>query len=300
MIPGLNFYQSKVANMNELISEFVASQFTPELIEDILRSFELFEVFNSQDHEEKLIDVLTDSNLTPIDQKDGVFKAIHAIVNHILEAHTIETYNDTPLHVKNEILSALFLVQHLEDSTPFQIALESHENDEEILAFIISQLSSLEVTDVMTAIASFRPSVLKMLKQYLVSKEQEENIPKVEKYIKILKDLKAFSKKDDLIGLKLTESGMLLGQNLQTYASFVQGIDIGDVDTLAWNILSLLYMTPDGFNSPILAYRRHSHIFFEDMSVIGMVENKLAMHLNRFNEYQKALHEKIRLSEAGS
>jgi hypothetical protein len=286
--------------MNELISEFVGYQFTPETIEDIKRSFELFEVFNNQDHEEKLIEVIMDSNMTSVEQKDGVYKAIHLIADSILEAHTIETYNSTSLYIKNEILSALFLVQHLEDSRPFQIALESNENDEEILAFIISELSTLEVVDVMTAIASFRPTVLRTLKEYLQTKEIEESIPKVEKYVKILKDLKEYTKRNDLLGLKLTESGMLLGQNLIVYASFIQSIDVGDMDGLAWNILSLLYMSPEGYNSPILAYRKYSHVFFDEMNVIGIVENRLAAHLANFNEYQKAVYEKNRLSKTSS
>jgi hypothetical protein len=286
--------------MNDLISEFIAQQFTPEAIEDITRSFDLFEVFNSRDHEEKLIDVLTDSNITAIEQKDGVMRVLHELADNILLAHTIKTYDDTSLFIKNEIMSSMFLVQHLEDSSPFQIALESNENDEEILAFIVSELSALTAVDAMTAIVDFRPTILKTLKEYLSSKELEQEVPMVDKYIKMLKDLKDFSKKDDLIGLKLIQSGMLLGQNIETYASFVQGIDTANVDDLAWNILSLLYMTPEGFNSPILAYRKYSHIFFDNINVIGMVENKLAMHLDKFNEYQKVLHETIRVSEASS
>lgn len=286
--------------MNDLISEFIAQQFTPEAIEDVKRSFDLFEVFNSRDHEEKLIDVLADSNITAIEQKDGVMRVLHELADNILLAHTIKTYDDTSLFTKNEIMSSMFLVQHLEDSSPFQIALESNENDEEILAFIVSELSALTTVDVMTAIADFRPTILKTLKQYLSSKELEQEVPRVDKYIKMLKDLKDFSKKDDLIGLKLIQSGMLLGQNIETYASFVQGIDTANADDLAWNILSLLYMTPEGFNSPILAYRKYSHIFFDNINVIGTVENKLAMHLDKFNEYQKVLHETTRVSQASS
>lgn len=286
--------------MNDLISEFIAQQFTPEAIEDVKRSFDLFEVFNSRDHEEKLIDVLADSNITAIEQKDGVMRVLHELADNILLAHTIKTYDDTSLFTKNEIMSSMFLVQHLEDSSPFQIALESNENDEEILAFIVSELSVLTTVDVMTAIADFRPTILKTLKEYLSSKELEQEVPRVDKYIKMLKDLKDFSKKDDLIGLKLIQSGMLLGQNIETYASFVQGIDTANADDLAWNILSLLYMTPEGVNSPILAYRKYSHIFFDNINVIGMVENKLAVHLDKFNEYQKVLHETTRVSQASS
>jgi hypothetical protein len=286
--------------MNDLITEFIAQQFTPEAIEDVKRAFDLFEVFNSRDHEEKLIDVLADSNITAIEQKDGLMRVLHELADNILLAHTIKTYDDTSLFTKNEIMSSMFLVQHLEDSSPFQIALESNENDEEILAFIVSELSALTTVDVMTAIADFRPTILKTLKEYLSSKELEQEVPMVDKYIKMLKDLKDFSKKDDLIGLKLIQSGMLLGQNIETYASFVQGIDTANADDLAWNILSLLYMTPEGFNSPILAYRKYSHIFFDNINVIGMVENKLAMHLDKFNEYQKVLHETTRVSQASS
>jgi hypothetical protein len=93
---------------------------------------------------------------------------------------------------------------------------------------------------------------------------------------------------------------MLLGQNLIVYASFIQSIDVGDMDGLAWNILSLLYMSPEGYNSPILAYRKYSHVFFDEMNVIGIVENRLAAHLANFNEYQKAVYEKNRLSKTSS
>jgi hypothetical protein len=286
--------------MNELVSEFISQQFTPEAVEDFKRAFELFNAFNSLDDDEKLIDILTDSNLTSIDQKDAIYKAVNDSADKILSAHTIRTYDDVSLAVKNEMMSALFLVQHLEDSKPFQIALESPENDDEILAFIISELSTLDKLDVMSAIADFRPSVLKQLKAYLLSKETEDTTPVVDKYIKTLKEFKAFSKKDDLIGLQLTESGMLLGQRLETYAGYISNIEVRDLDTLSYHILSLLYMTPEGINSPILAYRRSSHVLFDDLAVVSNVENKLASLVANFNEYQKALNEKIRLSETGS
>jgi hypothetical protein len=59
-------------------------------------------------------------------------------------------------------------------------------------------------------------------------------------------------------------------------------------------------MTPEGINSPILAYRRSSHVLFDDLAMVSNVENKLASLVANFNEYQKALNEKIRLSEIGS
>jgi len=294
--------------MNELITEFIGEQFTSEAIDEIKKSIELFDVYNALDYEDKMIELLMDGNLTSTDQKDGIVKIINDTLDLILEAHTISVYTNTPIYIKNELLSALFLVQHLEDSRPFLIALESQDNDDEILAYILSELSELDVTDVLTAIASFRPAILKQLKVYLQSKDTDSEITGIEKHIKILKELEQFCEKEDLIGLKLTKSGMLLGQNLETYAKFISDLDVKKQDDLTAHILSLLYMTPEGLNSPILAYRQKVHIFFNENdataitgnTLAALIENKLALLVANFNEYQKALNEKIRLSQVSS
>jgi hypothetical protein len=284
--------------MNELISEFITNYFTEEVIDDIRQAYDLFTVFNNQDHEEKIIDALTDSNLPGIDQKDVVLKIIHATADTILEAHTIKTYDDVCLSVKNKILTALFLIQHLENSTPFLIALESQDNEEETLAFIISELTNIEPSDVMLAVADFRPSLLTNLKKYLESLQNDsEQTEPISKYITMLKELKEHTKQDDLIGLKLTESGMLLGQKLFTYSSFISDIPVSTVDNLGLQILSLIFMTAEGLNNPIVTYQRNSHLFFDDVLMMGKVENSISGHLANFNEYRKALYEKNRLSE---
>lgn len=286
--------------MNELLTEFISNNFTPEAIEDIKRALDLFDAFNSQDYEHLLLDPLYNSNTTAIEQRDDVLKAIHKLSDDILLAHTIETHPGTSLFFKVEVMSALFLVMHLEDSLPFMLALESNDSDEEILAFIISGLSTLDLTDVMVGISAFRPSMLKMLSQYLTAKNAEADMPRVEKYLKTIKEFKTFTNRKDLIGFKLTEGGMLLGQHLKTYATFIQDMEVKDIDSLALNILSILYMSSDGFNSPILAYRKFSHVFFEDINVISMVEDKLSYHLGKFNEHMKAVYEKNRLSQAST
>jgi hypothetical protein len=284
--------------MNELISEFINNYFTDEVIEDLRQAYDLFEVFSNQDHEEKIIDALTNSNISTTDQKDAVLKAVHDVADSILDAHTIKTYDDVCLSVKNKILTALFLIQHLEDSKPFLIALESQDNEEEILAFIISELTNIEPCDVMLSIADFRPSLLVNLKKYLESMQVDtEQTDSVDKYVSILKELKDYTKQNDLIGLKLTESGMLLGQRLFTYASFISDIPVNNIDSLALQILSLIFMTAEGLNNPIVTYQRNSHLFFDDAMMMGKVENSISSQLANFNEYRKALHEKNRLLE---
>ena len=64
-----------------------------------------------------------------------------------------------------------------------------------------------------------------------------------------------------------------------------------DMETSALNMLSVLYLSTDGFNSPIITYRKYSSRVFNDLDAISRVEVKLLGYIAKVEELLKAKNE---------
>lgn len=286
--------------MDELISIFIESHFSEEFREEIERSFGLIEFFDYKDAYSGFVDILTDqSNLTGPDMQDLFTSELNKKLDYMLQEHQLQLVPEATVFEKNEILLALAHVQNLQDYTGIIAALESMESDELKTALILSDLSTLDESKALSLIVKINPRALQALKDYIYAKEkaQEKNSP-VDSAL--LSNFKLFSQLygQTTLGASLVATGMMPAQRFHTYLGYVEPEVVGpDDDQTALNILSLIYLSEDGFNSPLLVYRKYSYQLLHDLNRVSRIEVKILGMIARVTEHKKAQDEQARLSQ---
>lgn len=275
--------------MDELVAAFIENFFSDELKQEILRSLDLIEKFNSDIIYDDLINLIHQSEvLSTEDISDYFVTELVDKLKFILRAHRIEPNNEIPIQKLNEILNALYIIQNLEDYTGIIRLLESFESDTEILIKIIAELCTLDETEVLECIANFDGVILKNLKQFIYSKEKEPLEISNETFIF---NIKCFFElfQINTVGKVLLDSGMRIDSNVKFYIQYLsKDILIGNDENKALNILSVLMLTTEGQKDPINIYRKISFYLFQNLNTTALVETEFIKLLNKYNEYKNA------------
>lgn len=285
--------------MDELIAIFVDNHFSEEFKQEIERSFGLIDFFEYKDAYSGFVDILTEESVqSREDMKDRFVKELHNKLNFMLQEHTIVSTPEATVFEKNEILLALAHIQKLEDYTGVIRVLESLEPDEIKFATIISDLSTLDESTVLSVVSTFNPRVLDILKQYIYNKEDVVDSSEMVDS-KLLNHFKLFTSiyGEDNLGSIMLTNGMRAGQRFDTYLTYVESDIVSDNDDkTALNILSCIYLSYDGLNSPLLVYRKYSTRLLHDLNRISRIEVKILSMIAKLSEYKKAEDEKARVS----
>lgn len=290
--------------MDDLIIGYIQDRFTDELQEEIIRSFDLFDFFEYNQAYSGFVDILMNASYESSEStQDKFISELHKKLDYVLQQHTIVTVEDTDIWTKNELLTALGRLQHLEDYSAVIHTLESMVSDEEELSIILSDVCALDEQTVMSAISEFNPTVLETLKTYIYQIESERDVS-TERPLKLIEGLRLFTTEvcKDSIVAKLLQSGLLPGQRFETYLSFVQSdlhVENNTVKT-AENILSLLIASSDGYNAPITVYRKYSMQILGNLNLVTEVEVKILGLIAKYSEIKKVNDEKARLSSASA
>lgn len=286
--------------MDELISTYVENTFTEELKHEIYRSFSLFDYFEHQNALSGLIDILNDASYMDSNAlKDKFVLELHSQLDYVLQQHNIRVTPEATLEEKNEIISALALIQNLEDYSGIITLLESFESDDLQLATILSDLCMLDYTRILSLIEYFDPHILQLLKDFIYSKENEA-AGEDKQPLAVVANAKLFFTQygKENIGGNLIDNDVNMGSKFETYLPFVdEDLVVESDEQTAMNILSLLYLSIDGYNAPLLVYRKYSYQLLHDLNRVSKIETLIVKTINLFEEFKKAHNEKARLSQ---
>lgn len=290
--------------MDELISAFLDNYLTDEFREEVLRSFDLFDFYEYHQAYSGFIDLLTDqSNMSSDDLKDRFIIELNSKLDYILEQHTIILIDTATTHQRNEILTSLAHIQKLEDYTGIIRLLESFTDDHETLAIILSDSTLLSSEDIMSIVKEFNPSMLQTLKTYIYQKEEETTVSE-ELNLNLIDNFKIFCKYtgNNTLGAEFLKNSVLIGDRFSTYLPYAQDslVVSTDIEVTSLNILSLILLSIDGYNSPLLVYRKYSYQILNDLNMVSKVEIKILDHIAKYSEYKKAYFEKNRLSQTST
>jgi hypothetical protein len=287
--------------MDEMIVSFIDNYFSDEAREDIYKSFSLFDLFEHQNAYSGFVDIITNASYVTSDSlKDCFVNELNKQLDYVLKEHTVILVPDATIEQKNAILHAFGLLQYLEDYTSIILTLESLTTDEEQLSSILSGLSGLDEMTIISIVEFFDPDILQQLKKFIYIKESEE---KMEVNSDLIHNLKVFFKLNnrEYLGVHLLKNNVLLGAKFESYLQYFENeITVGTPEEVALNILSIIYMSEDGYKEPLLTYREHSLQLLHDVNKVSAVEVLIIKLVNSLEEYKKALNEKNRISSTSS
>lgn len=278
--------------MDELIVAFMNNHYTEELKHDIYVSFGLFDAFEYRDVYSEFIDIILQQDVLPNEQLMDMFIVkLNDKLDYVLNQHTIAVTETTTIQQKNEILSGLHLLLDLEDYSPVILTLESFKDDYEKIASILSDLCLLSEEDLLTLISRIESSALDQLKDYIYAKEASKPMM-IEDHSIHIQYLTIFQQAygTNNLGSILINNHMMVGQRFEVYLPFAEDSIVAALDEqTALNFLSLLYMSSDGINNPLLVFSKYSFQILHDLNLISRIEQVLITMVNKVNEIKKAI-----------
>jgi hypothetical protein len=278
--------------METNINDYIGTRFTPELAAVLRISFNLFELFEYPDYDLEFENMLSiSSSLSSDDLQDKFIAEVNKYLNFILSTHKITLDDDTTLHQKNEVVYALYLLQHIDDyETPVRI-LESSLTDEEKIAEILSQNCTLSSDMIFSLIADINSELIVYLEKYLYDglSQQSEELVDDEKR-KILNNLKLFNKftgNNNNVGSVLVNSGAKPNYRLKIYLPFVKEVFKDKVaEEMVVHLFSLLMLAKETKDNVILGYREFNSLFFNDLNDISKMDNALVNLSMQFDKFK--------------
>lgn len=283
--------------MDTLIEGYIKNTFHPDFCDLIKEAFILMDNFELPDYEFDFVNLLLSSDdAMPQATQDHFTTLIHQKLDFIIHSHLITLNDTTALHQKVAVLEGLYAVQHLNDYSNIVTILDSEYDHEEKLAEILEQVANITSLEFLTILKKFDKAILDTLKNYIYGKELNEGkifTSYTETQRNIINNLKLFKKFNNdkkCLGIHLLDSSVLIGAPLKAYVPYVNDyLTNNDYKQLSLDLFSLLLLSNEGFNNPILAFRKHSGLLLDDLHSITKIDTLLTGLMLSFDKYKNNL-----------
>ena len=287
------------------INDYIDATCNPDLADLYKHSIEILDAFDLRDYEEDFHDLVATCHNMSIDQVSDKFRSlILAKLDYIIEQHMIFLNKDeVTLANRNEILDGLFVLQALDSYYDVLTILDSDTSDEEKVCEMLSRYCTLSSIDILVILDRVDSTFLDTVRQvaeadsekYIYTNLQSEDLNKI---VGGLKDFQAFKPDHLTLGVLLAKSGILLGQPLKTYIPHTIDVfkDKPNID-LAYHIYSLMLISGDCFNNPVLGFKEKSNYFFNDLNqivdinkMINIINGELSLFLTKRRDQEMNSH----------
>jgi len=279
----------------EEIERYISTSYTTEYSTDLNNAVAILEVFQYPELKDKLTQLIyspasEDPEYLHVSFNNEVIEMALSTVNQ----HGITLTEEVTLSQINNVLAALYTLPRRTDSVGFLGLLEVNDiSNEEKFAKLLSYTTQLTEEDAMVILGEVQDVFLKRLYTLLSEAEVlDEEIPNqaiVENFKCFLKYLS--DKQDGLLGSHILETGMLVGLPFRLYmAYFSEEISSSHAESIAVDLMSVLLISSDAWESPIAMYREMSETLVKDSSLRIKVETHLKRIDEDFKQYKEAVN----------
>lgn len=272
--------------LDQDVYDYVKTAYLPEQADEILRGFELLEAFGLQYYDSEFIPIIMNTDkYDPDDMRLAFNSQMIKSLNIVLNEHYIYLKSDTSLYIRNEILSSIYLLQHLNDYAPILQILESYlENDDKLIA-ILSHTCTLSDIVISDAVETFEASFLKGLYEYIMTNhpDQDDQTQKDEIHVINLKLFKSFLQEQSCLGLELVSSGSPIALEPDYY---LKHLDVNKpITELALDVLSCILVS-QAYQFPTMAYRKHASTYIQDINRFTQIDTIITHMVGDFERYK--------------
>lgn len=279
--------------------EYIEATYSPAQQSEFRAAFMVFDAFDYAKPYEELPDVIYDVNADDQDLTMLTFTAtIDRHLDQLLTMHKVAVMDETSMATKNQLLASLYRLQHLEDPVPVLRILETTDlPNEDMLARIVSSISTLDESDVLIAIETVDDQTIQLLQQYLYQQEANQATEKAvdlqdaqQKHLLLenLKDFFVLCGKDN-VAYAMVENNILLGNPIALYYPYIyEHLVTANDEQTAKNLLGFFFIASDTFHAPLETFRQYSEDLISDHGRIMRIEVAMGKYLTDLRQYQKA------------
>lgn len=267
------------------------------IIEDnkanIKTAFDLLDELGVEDYQERFVSLMMiESDIETSQLVDSFTLLINNLIDDLLKLHGVVFNDIVYLETKNKVLEALVSLDSLESKDFILAILESSNDEVEKFCEIITHLTDLNFMYLFNAVESINPSLISKINEIFsanANKLTEEEIDKrdfTNKIISKLKQLRIFINYDKAVGFTLVNNNTVLGSNFNQYSTYaVKQFEHLTNEEIAKEVFILLTLSDEGFEQPLITFRKYSQNLFSDLDKITKIDiilNRLIMQFDKF------------------
>jgi hypothetical protein len=252
--------------MNDIINTYIQDTFNPELEFEIRRTLWLFECFQLEGIDDDLSNLLMSiEGLDRSQAQDDFIAILNIKTNFIFISHTLKISDRAPIHVKNELLSALFIIQDLSDYTLPMSLINGNPDIYFAVANVLALYCTISVSNILNILEQADVSLLQKIQELDALHMESDIDPNMteEREVRegIYKHINAFLAftKVECLGYLMVTKGYKVNYPLDHYLPLVKndiviltadGIDrgISARESIANNIVSLVLLSEGGYD----------------------------------------------------
>jgi len=284
-------------NISELTRFYVESTFIDSMKLLIYTAFELFERMGVKFYEDDLLDILTqEESLASEDKQELFIRLIMLHLEDILNAHDITLNESSEVNLEEliEMVSFIYLFQNLEDYELSLYILYSEKRSKEKLIELMNFYSiKLKEYRLMEIIESVSDNLIEAMIAMIEDKYYSNEVQPINHhYHKTLEHFFGFIEYHDCLGYELYQKGyvnMTLEdlKNLVPFdlSEYLNNVYKKDKAKTALDVLSLLMLARDSYETPLLKFKQHAYEFFDYLDSITILHDIIAKILDDFYIY---------------
>lgn len=258
--------------LDPIIETFIRDHFSHYMIEQIKKSFTLFDNYGIVDYEDYYLGLLPLQDVNdPQETIANVLAELNNQLDYILLVHSITLVDQVNLRIKNNILEGLLLyIDSLNEVKEIYYSVLS-DNDitpEERLAHILENFTDMKMYELMPLLQSVDVSLIeKMI--HLIRNDNEILTSKPESIL-IYKQFDSFLKSNKdypqiTIATSIVLSGFPLGLPIQDYIPFIaNGLLLLGKDKLLVNLYSIYILSSNFLENDFISVYTQFENFYKE------------------------------------
>jgi hypothetical protein len=277
--------------MLQEIDYFVETYFIEFTKEDIKESFEILDLMDVDYVDSFMSLLMTQGDLGTSELTDLFLKTLNGFLDSLLLSHGIVLTQESTINFKSIILKAIIDLPYYEDVEQIDGIVSSEEEPNYKLSELIDLVSHLAIMDIFIQIESVNPSLFVKLTETINSNDIKIDQNELDKQsiiiniISKLKKIKEFTQYSKAVGFTLVNNNIVLGSSFDKYAAYAdKQFEFLSLDDIAIEVFILLTMSEEGFNNPLLTFRKYSTNLFSDLDKVTKIDIKLNNLIMQFDK----------------
>jgi len=261
---------------------FIDTYFIEDNKKIILESFDILEDLEVGYDNTFISIMMTESEIDNVQLVDSFKLTLENMITDALKQHGIVVTEEADLDFKNKIMHAIINLPFYDGKEDINAVLDSPEEPNYKFADMIDHVCDLPLMTIYTKIESVNPDIFKRVSELFnksLIKIDEDELIKQElsnKIIAKLKNIKTFTKYDKALGYTLVNNSIVLGSDFSQYTTYAdKHFEYLNIDEIAIEVFVLLTMSNEGFEKPLITFRKYSQNLFSDLDKITKIDVKL-------------------------
>lgn len=286
-------------NLSDITGYYIEHSYTDSQKLLLLNGFSLLETFNFNGgfYEDKYINLISRDDITNDTKQLTILMEMQSDILDVIKQHKIKiNTTDISLSVLIEIAQTLLLISNLEDYSDVCYRINGTSGNRILLIDILQRYSTLSRLKLMEVIEDVDTDLIETIRELSADALNADTETISEKHRLYVQRFFEFTENAPCLGLTLLEKGYSSTLTLEDLSnilpysimSYVEQNEPKNQLQVYLDILSLLIITRDDYDLPILKLKRLSYIFSADLLLINRVSDFILRIMNDFGLHLEA------------